>query len=376
MQPALESPAGAPVKIPERPVSWSGLAFPLGLGLLSHLIAYLTVYLTATAGVRDAAHQRLHPVWNLLARWDGGWYERIALHGYEYAPDRLQHSVAFFPLYPLLVRPLAQLGVPFGLAGAIVNGLAFLGALVVLFVWARSLGGEPMARWATAALALCPMAVFGSVAYTEGLFLLLTLASLFAAWRGKLGLAACWGILATASRLPGIALIPALLLEAMRQRRGWSGLVAAAAPALGTVAYFAWLWRRFGDPLAFLHAEHAWQRSVGIDVAGFLHLLIYGMVSEGMLPAVLVFGGVYLAWRYRDRLPAIALAYTGASFAILFLAGNAGSAARYVYGIGPLALAAGWWLAERPRWAWAIVIYAAVLLSVLARNFALGQWVA
>ncbi len=77
-----------------------------------------------------------------------------------------------------------------------------------------------------------------------------------------------------------------------------------------------------------------------------------------------------------DRLPAIALTYTSVSFAILFLAGNAGSAARYVYGIGPLALAAGCWLAERPRWAWAIVIYSAVLLAVLARTFALGQWVA
>ena len=376
MQPALESPAGAPVEIPERSVSWSGLAFPLGLGLLSHLVVYLTVYLTATAGVRDASGQRLHPAWRLLARWDGGWYERIALHGYEYAPDRLQHSVAFFPLFPLLVRPLAKLGVPFGLAGAIVNGLAFLGALGLLYVWARALGGERMARWATAALALCPMAIFGSVAYTEGLFLLLTLASLFAAWRGKFGLAALSGILATASRLPGIALIPALLIEAIRQRRGWRGLALACAPALGTLAYFAWLWRRFGDPLAYLHAEHAWQRSVGIDVAGFIHLLIYGMVSEGMLPAVLVFGGVYLAWRYRDRLPAGALTYTAASFAILFLSGFAASAARYVYGIGPLALAAGWWLTERPRWAWALVIYSAILLAVLARTFALGLWVA
>ncbi len=376
MQPALESPVPIPIEIPECPVSWAGLSFPLGLGLLSHLIVYLTLYLTATAGVQDASGRRLRPAWDLLAQWDGGWYQRIARHGYEYAPDRLQHSVAFFPLYPLLVRPLVHLGLPFGLAGAIVNALAFLGALAVLYVWARALGGERMARWATAALAFCPMAVFGSVAYTEGLFLLLTLATLFSAWRGRFGLAACWGILATASRLPGIALVPALLLEVARQRRGRSEMAAAFTPALGTLAYFSWLWRRFGDPLTFFHAEHAWQRSVGIDVAGFLHLLIYGMVSEGMLPAVLVFGGVYLVWRYRNRLPAIALTYTSVSFAILFLAGNAGSAARYVYGIGPLALAAGCWLAERPRWAWAIVIYSAVLLAVLARNFALGEWVA
>ena len=44
------------------------------------------------------------------ARWDGRWYVEIAEHGYTYDPNA-QSSVAFFPLYPALMRLLT---LPFG----------------------------------------------------------------------------------------------------------------------------------------------------------------------------------------------------------------------------------------------------------------------
>ncbi len=39
----------------------------------------------------------------LLARWDSGWYISIASHGYSFRENR-NSNVAFFPLYPLLIK--------------------------------------------------------------------------------------------------------------------------------------------------------------------------------------------------------------------------------------------------------------------------------
>ena len=46
----------------------------------------------------------------VFAAWDSGWYWDIAARGYYFRPDG-QSSVAFFPLYPMLMRALAA---PFG----------------------------------------------------------------------------------------------------------------------------------------------------------------------------------------------------------------------------------------------------------------------
>jgi hypothetical protein len=41
--------------------------------------------------------------WELFSYWDGKWYVEIANLGYSYADDEQQHSVAFYPLFPLSI---------------------------------------------------------------------------------------------------------------------------------------------------------------------------------------------------------------------------------------------------------------------------------
>jgi hypothetical protein len=49
--------------------------------------------------------------WELFSHWDGKWYVKIASLGYSYGDDGQQHSVAFYPLFPLLMRGLRTLGI-------------------------------------------------------------------------------------------------------------------------------------------------------------------------------------------------------------------------------------------------------------------------
>jgi multiple sugar transport system substrate-binding protein len=67
-------------------------------------------------------------------RWDGLWFLRIASDGY--SPGDL--GAAFFPLYPLAIRAAGTALGGHPLAGAlVVSNLAFLGALVVVYLLTR-----------------------------------------------------------------------------------------------------------------------------------------------------------------------------------------------------------------------------------------------
>lgn len=73
--------------------------------------------------------------WELFSHWDGKWYVQIATSGYSYPNDGDHHSVAFYPLFPLLMRGLMTFGIPVEVAGVLINSWAFLGALELVYFW-------------------------------------------------------------------------------------------------------------------------------------------------------------------------------------------------------------------------------------------------
>jgi Gpi18-like mannosyltransferase len=110
--------------------------------------------------------------------WDSVHYRAIATSGYEFANDGKQHNLAFFPLFPLLIWVFMKLGLPFEVAGTLINNLAFFAALYYIYFWIEENYGRNEARWTTAVVAWCPLSMFGTVIYTEGLYLLLSTAAL------------------------------------------------------------------------------------------------------------------------------------------------------------------------------------------------------
>jgi hypothetical protein len=47
--------------------------------------------------------------WELFSHWGGEWYTDIPTVGYTYVNDGQAHTVAFYPLFPLLIRGLMTL---------------------------------------------------------------------------------------------------------------------------------------------------------------------------------------------------------------------------------------------------------------------------
>jgi Mannosyltransferase (PIG-V) len=212
-----------------------------------------------------------HELPNMFARWDTFFYYSIATRGYAWNPALFTYqNVVFFPLYPMLMRWCGALigGHPM-LAGVGISLTAFAGALAVLYRLALLELGREYAWRVILLIAVFPYALFFSAAYTESLFLLLTVTAFYAMRRGRLEWAAICGLLAGLTRPNGfwlsVPLACLVLLPAGRSAPETgeddsmpAGLLAACTPVLGAAIFCAYLRMRFGDPLAWVHGQSAW----------------------------------------------------------------------------------------------------------------------
>lgn len=262
------------------------------------------------------------PGWDAFLYLDGPFYASIGAHGYEYAPDGRDHSVAFFPLYPLLVLGLETITrLPFDVVAVVFSHLVFLAALLAIYAWSEERHGAPVARWTVLTLCCVPLAVFGSLAYTEGLFLLLSTLALRAYERQRFFAAGIWGGLASATRFTGVALVPAFLIAAACSRK-LAGVLSGLLASAGTGAFALFCWSAFGDPLAFVHAQVPWRGGLVLQLWPWQHILavFLGLAGPRLWPEQLAVVTLAAAWwRLRERVPAVLAFVLGASIAVVEL---------------------------------------------------------
>lgn len=139
-------------------------------------------------------------------RFDTLHYTRIAAEGYTNESDSV-----FPPLYPLLIRAT---GFPIGnthsthmLLGIIIGNLACWALFVLFHYIADKELGEANSTRTLVYYAIFPTAFFLVAPYTESLFLLLTLGSLWLVKYGRFGWAGLLGFGATLTRNTGALLI-------------------------------------------------------------------------------------------------------------------------------------------------------------------------
>ncbi len=404
--------------------------FPAGIWLASRLLIWIAMLLIAPNLPQPSSGIVPEFGWGVFDVWDSGWYRQIATTGYTYANDGGQHNIAFFPGFPLLIRGLMGVGLPFEIAGTMVNNLAFLLALYLVYGWVKTFHSVAAARWATAVLAWCPASLFAGVIYTEGLYLCLSTAALRAFDRQHYGWTAIWGACATATRPTGMALVPAFLLTAWFQRRPAIAYLSGLATASGILLFSGYCAVAFGDPLAFVRVQQGWRSAVGFDWQGWwkmlmqitigthnwqqggihdpfppiavaailalaywlwrsrhqlaarwvdvglavLALLWWIVAGDPLLNTVAVFGSLYLIWKLRTKLPLIATTYGFCGLALILASGGTMSLLRIVYGIVSPSLALGVVFSRYPRWGYMVMFFFAVLLALFSIRFAQHLW--
>jgi len=251
------------------------------------------------------------------ARWDAAWYLVIAHYGY--LPGLAASRSAFFPLYPLGIRGVSELGVPPVLAGVLISLVALALALygihrLTTLEASRLLGirglrlaahgeeahgegaegdgdvidpaarartrGEEVARLALFATALAPMAFYFSAVYSESLYLALSVGVFWCARQGRWAWVGVLGALAGATRSAGLVLVvPVVILylygpredrppdfpaglrriAGIRYKVCGEALWLLALP-LGVLAYAVYLALAGGSALEPFHAQEVWNR--------------------------------------------------------------------------------------------------------------------
>ncbi len=243
----------------------------------------------------DRLHE-LGRVFDVWARWDSDWFLRIAEHGYSWPSS----TPAFFPLYPLLTGAIGRLLLGhYLLAGLIVSLAAGAAAFTLLYRLTSARLGPELALWTVVYLAVFPTSLFFGAVYSESLFLLLAVATVMAAERGRLGIAGATAGLALLTRSAGIALLPALAVFAWRARDRRGGLVSLGV-AIGLFSLYPlalWLW--IGHPLAFLDAQKAiWERHLSpVGPLGGIVAAVQDRELLDLLVATSLVGLGILAWR-------------------------------------------------------------------------------
>lgn len=195
----------------------------------------------------------------ILARaWDADWYMLIAAHGYgrtlRWPGGVVQSDLAFFPLYPALVRTVtAVVPVTGGTAGLVISWSAAAAAAWGIYAVVERLHGQTTATLVVLLWGLLPHSIVLSVAYTEPLLTALAAWSLYAVLTRRWVWAGVLAALAGACRPNGIAVAAAVVAVAayeVWQRRGsagWQVWTAAALAPLGWCGYVLYVGLRKGD---------------------------------------------------------------------------------------------------------------------------------
>ncbi|WP_420855441.1 hypothetical protein [Streptomyces humi] len=278
-----------------------------------------------------------HPLTLLGRSWDSAWYLGIAAHGYgrtlHFGPGIVHSDLAFFPLYPALIRTLTAVTPLSGAgAGLLVAWTAAAVAAAGVYAVGARLHGRAVGTALVLLWALLPHSVVLSMAYTEPVLTAFAAWSLYAVLAGNWLWAGTLAALAGLSRPNGFAVAAAVLVAAACELRRHGGRVthrlwtgAALAP-LGWTAYVLWVGGRTGDLLGgYFDVQRLWgsRFDLGRGSLRFVRELLLGANRFVFPVALLIVAAavVLYALLALDRAPLPLLAYT----AVLLLIALGGS---------------------------------------------------
>ncbi|MFH9709121.1 hypothetical protein ACH4MW_24365 [Streptomyces luteogriseus] len=302
--------------------------------------------------------------WDVLASWDGWWYQQVAEHGYDPALKPVPgatgmitlegNSAAFFPLYPTLMRLVSECtGLGLYGAGMVVSVVASFAAALGIYAVTKRLGGHRAGLVAAGLWAIWPGSGTEWSGYSESLYTAL------AAWACHAVMTRRWltaGVLTFAAGLcrpTAVALVAALAFAAvMALRRREDGvrrpLAAVAIAPLGLFGYLAWVNYRMGDLNGYSKLQdgawghkfdwgvHSFDVLTSIPVGHFDYL--FAMPFEDVIGVcVVLMVPVLTVLLIRLRPPGVLVVYTVLSYLMVMTTQQYfGNVSRYLLPLFPL----------------------------------------
>lgn len=186
--------------------------------------------------------------------FDGLNYLEIVEHGYK----NNRALTAFFPVYPLLIRLISiNLRLNPILVGILISYISTILALLMFYKFLEEeTKSALLASKALILLLVFPASFYLFAYYTEGFFLLLTILFFWRLKKGDFIMASLFAMVASATRLFGLALVGTLFVEALLnfRKKGDVPFAVFLSP-LGFFIYAIYLGINFGNPFLMFFAQ-------------------------------------------------------------------------------------------------------------------------
>ncbi len=328
-----------------------------------------------------AAERGWFGVWQ---RFDVLWYQAIAERGY----GAMNGDIHFPPFFPLLESGLGKiLGGRFFLAGWIISQLALVWSLALLFQITARWRDVHAAKRAALFLILFPTAFFFFTAYSEALFLLLTLLCFRALDGARWTWAGFFAFLAILTRLQGVALAAPLAYYVWRSYRAekkisFAQIFMLALP-LGAGAFYLFLRAAAGESAIVPTSEPQLNARLAPPWENFMYA-VQTLASGKFLFAdvlnlsvfVLALAMLWRGWRLLPRAYALYAAATLLAASVRLVDTQPlNSMTRYLLTLFPLFMLLAYW--SKNRWVERATVYISLPLNLyLTAQFLLWGWVA
>lgn len=210
----------------------------------------------------------------IFSRWDARHYIFISEFGYQSSGEEASY-IAFYPLYPTLIRALSFL-IPYPhIAGLIISVLGSIVGHFAFIKYLTEIGFDNEKCWRIAILFfLTPVTVYFSNLYTESLFLAETALFLFFLERRQYQLAVLCGFCASATRLAGIFLIVPYVFHFIDNKNWRTNLTQLSQGLIIILGFLLYLLVNFivyADPFYFRSVlSSSWQKEVGNPLLVYL----------------------------------------------------------------------------------------------------------
>lgn len=346
------------------------------------LIAFISPLVISTFGGRFPYYnERLVSsnlpqfVWS-FGNFDGVHYLGIAKDAYSY-----QFTQAFFPLYPILIKIADLLVRNLVLTGLIISNICFAAALVIFYRLIKQTNDEKTAFWSISFILAFPTSFFFGAIYTESLFLLLLISSFYFFQKRRIILASIFGAFASATRLAGLFITPAISLEKKLKIR----IAPLLIVPIGFLLYILYLQVKFHNPFYFFTAQSVFgqERSQGLVLLPqviwrYIKILLttsglsFVNAAFELASTALAFVVLYIA--FRKKLNSSWLIFSIITVVVPTLTGTLTSMPRYILLAFPIYVVFA--QIKNSAFRLSLLMLFAILLAVFTALFTRGYWVA
>lgn len=361
------------------------IRYPLTLALLSTVITFAFGFCAYLVIENKIPTEGWLGIWN---RWDAVHYLNVARLGYSgEGSGEHRFMIVFLPLYPFSVYLAHFLVRDWQLAAFAVSNLCCAGAFCYCFLLTQKESGRRAAKITVFYFSIFPTAYFLHVAYSESLFLFLTIGAFYYARQGRWLPCVLLGMLATGSRISGLAIMLPLAFEYFHQKNfrwrqiRWDAAFLTLIP-LGLVVYLYLNYHYFGHPFKFLEFQlDHWHRYLRLPFSALQDNWVWvtrdpavtsRVMQYGWLLAAFILGTVGLiiaAFRLR---PCYTI-YLALSWVLIFCDTLMLCSPRYLLTQFPFFMLMAQW--RKREWFHYAVIFVFILFYALnATQFVRGWW--